>query len=105
MNSNSFRQLQGPRHHIPCLDASNHICPQLRLDPEISTKMGKGKRYLLPFPADLKAVFYSGQVLPAKPFHTEKDDLCSKPHHQKWQVDHNLKQGHILVYHIYIISG
>ena len=82
-----------------------HIHPQLDLNLAVVRKIGKGKRNLFPFFADLEAVFDTGQVLFSHAFYQEKEKLYAKSHNKKRQVQKNLQKRHILVDQINVVSG
>ena len=82
---------------------SRYIPPELPLESGIRREMLPHKTDLFLPVAGTDSLKNPPGVNAAQLLLTEKQLLCPKAHHQKRQIQHQLKQGHILIDNPYII--
>ena len=82
----------------------NYIPPQFQLDSGVSSKISHVELHFFISMTDLEPIFDSCHILPAHSLLGKKQDLHAKARHQKRKIQNNLKNRHILVDQINIIS-
>ena len=82
----------------------NYIPPQFQLDSGVSSKISHVELHFFISMTDLEPIFDSCHILPAHSLLGKKQDLHAKARHQKRKIQNNLKNRHIFVDQINIIS-